>query len=266
MRNRISHPAAPALVCLIFSFLLINGGAAPAAAKLRGPGALAVSPDGQRLYVADTHTGRLYAWNVTSPGVVDTANPLGGAGGELLCGLPGNQLFDSLGVDGEGNVVVATLVTGALTVAGNLAFASGALYVTHVTPSAASRTNVTGTATLGGTVTNASEVAVGPVQLEFVLSRREDVRLTVAKLIDVEPNQLAPQTSAKYQFKISTKEFQDSKLARAMNGQAAIKFKNLGVVEPAPATDTQPANQPANNGPKPKVDDDKIYDGSVSVK
>jgi sugar lactone lactonase YvrE len=34
----------------------------------------------------------------------------------MICGLPGMQLFDSLGVDGDGNVVVATLVTGALTV------------------------------------------------------------------------------------------------------------------------------------------------------
>jgi gluconolactonase len=83
---------------------------------LDSPNGIGLSPDGSRLYVADTHTGRLYAWNVTAPGVVDTANPLGGAGGELLCGLPGNQLFDSLGVDGDGNVVVATLVTGALTV------------------------------------------------------------------------------------------------------------------------------------------------------
>ena len=34
----------------------------------------------------------------------------------MMCGLPGMQLFDSLGVDGDGNIVVATLVTGALTV------------------------------------------------------------------------------------------------------------------------------------------------------
>ncbi len=38
----------------------------------------------------------------------------GPRGGEMICGLPGMQLFDSLAIDGEGNVVVATLVTGAL--------------------------------------------------------------------------------------------------------------------------------------------------------
>src|SRR5205823_13656676 len=66
------------------------------------------------LYAAETHTGRVYAWDVTSPGAV--ATNAAGATGALLCGLPGMQLFDSLGIDGGGNVVVATLVTGALTV------------------------------------------------------------------------------------------------------------------------------------------------------
>jgi gluconolactonase len=34
----------------------------------------------------------------------------------MLCGLPGYQLFDSLAVDGDGNVCVATLVNGGITV------------------------------------------------------------------------------------------------------------------------------------------------------
>ncbi len=79
------------------------------------PNGIGLSPDGTRLYAAETHTGRVYAWNVTGPGEVER-NPAGGAAGSLLCGLPGMQLFDSLGVDADGNVVVATLVTGALTV------------------------------------------------------------------------------------------------------------------------------------------------------
>ena len=78
------------------------------------PNGIGLSPDGTRLYAAETHTGRLYAWNVTAPGEVERNAT--GASGSVLCGLPGMQLFDSLGVDGDGNVVVATLVTGALTV------------------------------------------------------------------------------------------------------------------------------------------------------
>ena len=78
------------------------------------PNGIGLSPDGTRLYAAETHTGRLYSWNVTAPGEVE--RNAAGATGALLCGLPEMQLFDSLGVDADGNVVVATLVTGALTV------------------------------------------------------------------------------------------------------------------------------------------------------
>src|SRR5207248_2105818 len=62
----------------------------------------------------ETNTGRLYAWNVTGPG--ELQGGADGAPGMVLCGLPGWQLFDSLGVDSDGNIVVATLVSGALTV------------------------------------------------------------------------------------------------------------------------------------------------------
>ena len=41
---------------------------------------------------------------------------------------------------------------GAMTVAGNLAFQSGAFYVVQVNPTTASTTNVSGTASLAGTV------------------------------------------------------------------------------------------------------------------
>jgi gluconolactonase len=78
------------------------------------PNGIGLSPDGSVLYAAETHTGRLYSWNVTGPGEVERTDR--GASGMVLCGLPGMQFFDSLGVDSDGNVVVATLVTGALTV------------------------------------------------------------------------------------------------------------------------------------------------------
>jgi gluconolactonase len=78
------------------------------------PNGIGLSPDDSVLYAAETHTGRVYAWNITGPGEVERT--IAGATGALLCGLPGMQLFDSLGMDSDGNVVVATLVTGALTV------------------------------------------------------------------------------------------------------------------------------------------------------
>jgi gluconolactonase len=79
------------------------------------PNGIGLSPDGNTLYAAETSTGRLYAWTLTGPGTV-AEGPMGGTGGTPICGLPGFQLFDSLGVDSAGNVVVATLVTGCLSV------------------------------------------------------------------------------------------------------------------------------------------------------
>src|SRR4029077_970813 len=82
---------------------------------LNGPNGIGLSPAQDRVYVAETHTGRAWAWNVTSPGVAEGPNPLGPGGAELLVGLPGYQLFDSLGVDGDGWVNIATLVNGRIT-------------------------------------------------------------------------------------------------------------------------------------------------------
>jgi gluconolactonase len=47
--------------------------------------------------------------------VTEGANPLGPGGGDLVVGLDGMQLFDSLAVDDEGWISVATLVNGGIT-------------------------------------------------------------------------------------------------------------------------------------------------------
>ena len=83
---------------------------------LDSPNGVGLSPDGKRLYVAETFTGRVWQWDVTGPGEVGSGMPLAPGGGTLLAGLPGFQLLDSLAVDGHGNVCVATLVNGGITV------------------------------------------------------------------------------------------------------------------------------------------------------
>jgi gluconolactonase len=82
---------------------------------LDSPNGVGLSPDGTRLYVAETYTGRVWYWDVPRPGEVTQAGPLP-PGGNLLAGLAGFQLLDSLAVEANGNVVVATLVNGGLTV------------------------------------------------------------------------------------------------------------------------------------------------------
>ncbi len=75
-----------------------------------------LSPDGDRLYVAETHTGRLWAWDVVGPGRLGR-DPASSAahGGTLLFDAPEGHLFDSLAVDGDGWVCVATLGQGGIT-------------------------------------------------------------------------------------------------------------------------------------------------------
>lgn len=75
---------------------------------------IALSPDGRHLYVAETITGRLWTWEVSSPGVLAPHSSFGP--GTLLYSFDGYQLLDSMAVDGDGNVCVATLVTGAVSV------------------------------------------------------------------------------------------------------------------------------------------------------
>lgn len=76
---------------------------------------IALSPDDRHLYVAETITGRVWTWEIQSPGVFEPpASPVGH--GTLLYSFDGYQLLDSMAVDGDGNVCVATLLTGAVSV------------------------------------------------------------------------------------------------------------------------------------------------------
>lgn len=82
---------------------------------LDAPNGVGLSPAGDRLHVAETHTGRVYSWDVPEPGVA-TGSGLLAPHGNLLAGLAGLQLLDSLAVDGDGNVCVGTLNNGGITV------------------------------------------------------------------------------------------------------------------------------------------------------
>jgi len=85
---------------------------------LDAPNGVGLSPDGTEVYAAETHTGRLWAWEVSGSGQVASTAGLN-AGGRLVCDPGGGQLFDSLAVDGDGNVCVATISSdgGGITVA-----------------------------------------------------------------------------------------------------------------------------------------------------
>ena len=79
------------------------------------PNGIGLSPDGRTLYVSETMAGRVWRYHVTAPGVVDV--PPGLLNPEaLLYGAPGFELYDSLAVEAGGNVCVAALARGGITV------------------------------------------------------------------------------------------------------------------------------------------------------
>jgi len=80
------------------------------------PNGIGLSPDESRLYVAETQTGRLWAFDLEAPGVVQRRRYPSVNGGDLVAGLPGFQLFDSLAVEAGGSVCVATLFNGGITI------------------------------------------------------------------------------------------------------------------------------------------------------
>ncbi|MEY2398971.1 MAG: gluconolactonase [Actinomycetota bacterium] len=73
-----------------------------------GYNGVGLSPDGSRLYSVETSTARLYAWDISAPGELTGGNPLTGGGIYLGAGHP-HSAFDSLAVEANGNICVATL-------------------------------------------------------------------------------------------------------------------------------------------------------------
>jgi gluconolactonase len=80
---------------------------------MEAPNGIGLSPDGRTLYVAETPTGRLWAFEVTAPGTIGRRRVVGVVPGAPPTGL---AMCDSLCVDGAGNILVATLINGGITV------------------------------------------------------------------------------------------------------------------------------------------------------
>ncbi|WP_374944629.1 SMP-30/gluconolactonase/LRE family protein [Sphingomonas sp.] len=72
------------------------------------PNGIGLSPDGRRLYAAETYTCRLMAFDVVAPGRVDPASGVGGPATPLYRPA-GYKFFDSLGVEAGGNICIATI-------------------------------------------------------------------------------------------------------------------------------------------------------------
>lgn len=70
---------------------------------------IGLSPDGCTLYVAETYTCQLWAFDLAGPGEIITHPNLFGHGGRFLHRPAGFRYFDSLAVEERGNICVATI-------------------------------------------------------------------------------------------------------------------------------------------------------------
>lgn len=96
-------PGATELVEIVHGMLPANG--------------VGLSPDETTVYVAETPTGRLWAFDISSPGEIRRREAIyRGEMGWPLAGLGGYQMFDSLALEASGNICVATLVSGCISV------------------------------------------------------------------------------------------------------------------------------------------------------
>jgi gluconolactonase len=81
---------------------------AEAVFPLDGPNGIGLSPDGNTLYVAETHPAHLWRFRLSAPGVIDRKGGDFPHGGSIVGrGGPG-QFLDSLAVDGEGYICCAS--------------------------------------------------------------------------------------------------------------------------------------------------------------
>ncbi|MEO1081947.1 MAG: SMP-30/gluconolactonase/LRE family protein [Pseudomonadota bacterium] len=81
---------------------------------IESPNGVGLSADESTLYVAETFGARVWAFEIERPGVLGRG-PHPFFPGRLLHKFSGYERLDSLAVDSEGNVVVATLGTGCVT-------------------------------------------------------------------------------------------------------------------------------------------------------
>ncbi|HEY9237684.1 MAG TPA: SMP-30/gluconolactonase/LRE family protein [Burkholderiaceae bacterium] len=82
------------------------------------PNGIALSPDGRTLYYAETEGARVWSFDIAAPGRVRKLDWPSPQGATMVCASPGDhwQRFDSMAVDAFGNLCVATLMHGGISI------------------------------------------------------------------------------------------------------------------------------------------------------
>lgn len=100
---------------------------------LEGANGIGLSPDGNTLYVAESTTGRLWAYEISAPGQISrTKSKIPWLRGRMLLAMPHYSIPDSLGIEANGNICLADIPSGGITVISP----DGAILEQHATPDA----------------------------------------------------------------------------------------------------------------------------------
>jgi len=83
---------------------------------MEGPNGIGLSPAEDEVYIAETPTGQVWAYELAGPGELLGQRRDKPDGGRLLGGRDGYFMFDSLAIDADGNVCVATIIDGGITI------------------------------------------------------------------------------------------------------------------------------------------------------
>ncbi len=83
---------------------------------LEAPNGIGLSPNQDVVYIAETPTARLWAYPLKGPGQLQGDRLDRPDGGRVVHGRMAYCMYDSLAVDAEGNICVATLMDGGITV------------------------------------------------------------------------------------------------------------------------------------------------------
>jgi gluconolactonase len=83
------------------------------------PNGIALSPDGSRLYVAETNPRWIHYWDLTAPGEIRCHPKTLDGANRLQDGFKGDGQPDSMTMDAEGNLYVATMISKGLDPASN---------------------------------------------------------------------------------------------------------------------------------------------------
>src|SRR5262245_1720847 len=83
---------------------------------LLGPNGVGLSPDDRRVYVAETHTGRLWAWDLDAPGEIRPASGSMAVRHGGVCVAATRYSFDSLAVEADGRLAIGGIGDGIVVV------------------------------------------------------------------------------------------------------------------------------------------------------